>query len=218
MKTVRSTLCLSILLLLIVIIGGAGANAVGEAMFQPRQPVVATINLGQLISGLQHRTEIERQVREMVARMNEEIEARGREIEAMNERMRALSEADRTQAMKDEVNLATVNFQYWRDFQQGELEIERALMFEELFRKIQSEAQSFAQDQGIDMIVLDDSALPLGLDPASQMPRDVQLQRQISQRRLLYVDSSLDVTEQLRIRMNNRFRAAQPAPGAAPGQ
>jgi Skp family chaperone for outer membrane proteins len=43
----------------------------------------------------------------------------------------------------------------------------------------------------------------------AQMPRETQVRQQISTRRVLYASPSIDITEQLIIRMNNAYAADQ---------
>ena len=76
------------------------------------------------------------------------------------------------------------------------LERERATDLRETYDRIRSEAGKLAKEHNIDIVLLNDSIPEIDLSDAA---RTLQ---QISARRILYANESLDVTKELLARMN----------------
>ena len=96
----------------------------------------------------------------------------------------------------------------WLRFTQQEIDIDKSLMLENLFRSMQSAAKELAEIEGIDLVIIDDAGKQFELLPKSQLSREGQVQLQMRSRRVLYRDSAIDISEELIIRMNNDYAAS----------
>ncbi|MCA9296905.1 MAG: hypothetical protein KC983_10310, partial [Phycisphaerales bacterium] len=95
----------------------------------------------------------------------------------------------------------------WVEFRRAELDLEKALMIEGLYRAVRSASAEMAQAQGYDIVMIDDSEREFQVTPDSRVPREAQVRTQLFDRRLLYTADIVDATDDLVERMNNAFNA-----------
>ncbi len=114
----------------------------------------------------------------------------------------------RRTSLQDEIDLKILQRMAWLRFTQQEIDIERALMLQNLFRSMQSAAKELAEIEGIDLVIIDDAGQQFELLPKSQLSREGQVAQQMTSRRVLYRDSAIDISEELIIRMNNDYAAS----------
>ena len=60
-----------------------------------------------------------------------------------------------------------------------------------------------------DLVLVDDSAGELGINPQSQLNRETQITQQMVSRRVLYAGDAVDITDQLITRMNNAYQSGR---------
>ena len=77
------------------------------------------------------------------------------------------------------------------EFIQYKLDATRAEARRELFDQIIREAEKYAQENGIDFLMTDDSKL------AIQQGTEVQIVQQLALRRMIYVNEAYDITDAL---------------------
>jgi Skp family chaperone for outer membrane proteins len=94
----------------------------------------------------------------------------------------------------------TFKLQAYLDFAVRKLDAEKAKTLRSIYDRIKGVAEEMALEGGYDLVVVDDSIVDL---PAELT--ETETMRQISARRLLYTNSSIEVTEALIERMNERF-------------
>ena len=112
-------------------------------------------------------------------------------------------------AAEDELLRKLLEGQVWLDFQLRELDHELALRMQGLYRKIVNAAQTTAQAQGYELVLVDDSIGELHVDRNSREPAQLQILQQIARRRVIYASETVDITDELITRMNNAYRAGQ---------
>jgi len=66
-----------------------------------------------------------------------------------------------------------------------------------------------ALTEGYDLVFLDDSSDALPFTRKSRVVPQEQVLQQLVKRKVLFVNPTLDITEDLIMRMNNEFNAAQ---------
>ena len=77
--------------------------------------------------------------------------------------------------------------------------------------KITQAVQELAEIEGIDIVLINDAGQQVQTIADSQVARELQVRQQISSRRIIYASPGVDITEQLIVRMNNAYAAAQGA-------
>ena len=114
----------------------------------------------------------------------------------------------RSASLQDELDLKILQRMAWLRFTQQEIDIEKSLLLENLFRSMQSAAKELAEIEGIDLVIIEDADQQFDLLPNSQLSREGQVAQQMTSRRVLYRDSAIDISEELIIRMNNDYAAS----------
>ncbi|MHC4082721.1 MAG: OmpH family outer membrane protein [Planctomycetota bacterium] len=208
--TRRSNLPLVLLVLALGTIAGYQALAQRGAAISP--PIIATVRIEPLFDGLHQRAEVKTEI----SALEEKILAeQGRRQEIINEKeieLEDLVAANRREEVTDQIALERMKLQFWFKEARMELEVEKALRLQELYKSVKKAIADLAEAEGYDIVVLDDSSDELPFDRESRMPAQLQILQQIATRKLLYLNPATDVTEDLIVRMNNAYRAAQEAP------
>jgi Skp family chaperone for outer membrane proteins len=172
---------------------------------------VGVIRLGSLMDGLTEAKEkgaaLEARRQTVVAGLREleaEIQALQAQIASDTLQGEALFNAAQDMSEKQAFGQARMQAAQTR------LDIARGDMMRELYEKVVAACGQFAENNGYDMILVDDRSFPL----AEMTSSTAEHQAAIRARRVLYARASMDVTDQVLTLMNNAY--AQNAAGGAP--
>jgi len=206
----RNNLSLIIMVLALGVIASYQALAQRGAAISP--PIVATVRIEPLFDGLHQRAE----AKTMIAALEEDIIAKqGQRQETINQLEIELEDvvaANRREELTDKIAMERMKHQFWFQEARMELEVEKALRLQELYKSVKEAIADLAEAEGYDIVTLNDSSDELPFDRESRMPAQIQILQQIATRKMLYLNPAIDVTEDLVVRMNNAFRAAQQGP------
>jgi Skp family chaperone for outer membrane proteins len=144
-------------------------------------------------------------LQDMAAEIDAEKERREAEIESLRQEVDALQPGDTKDAKQRDLQEAVISYQSWARFTADEADIEQALAWQDLYRSIKQAAAALAQAEGYDLVIVDDSLGELSVNPNAQVSRSAQIQQQMRSRRLLYASETVDITDELILRMNNAF-------------
>jgi len=211
------SLNVSSILLIAVLLAIIGYQAVGERPLLRQNTIVATVNLQQVINGLEQRDEAVRKLQQMQTQFQEERSARESEIESMRDQLQEWVEnADETQPLPPEAQrleeqmvLKHLRYQAWMRFMNDKFDVEYSLMLQDLFRTVRNAAGRMADVEGYDLVLLDDSEAELTVNPDSRLSREAQVRQQMTARSILHARDSIGITADLIERMNNEYRTAQ---------
>ena len=106
----------------------------------------------------------------------------------------------------DVIALKQLKLRFWQQAAAMELEVERAIQLQDLYRSMRAAIEALSTAEGYDLVLVDDSSDELPFDRESGMSPQVQVLQQIATRKILYRNSALDITIDLATRMNNQFR------------
>lgn len=170
--------------------------------------VVATVDMQLVMGGLSERADLMVDLAANVQTIGEEEKTRAEEIERLAKELEDVVDDQRRTSLQDEIDLKILQRMAWLRFTQQEIDIDKSLMLENLFRSMQSAAKELAEIEGIDLVIIDDAGQQFELLPESQLSRQGQVAQQMTSRRVLYRDSAIDISEELIIRMNNDYAAS----------
>jgi len=170
--------------------------------------VVATVDMQFVMGGLSERADLMVDLSANGQVIQEEEKTRAEEIERLAKELEDVVDDQRRTNLQDELDLKILQRMAWLRFTQQEIDIEKSLMLENLFRSMQSAAKELAEIEGIDLVIIDDAGQQFELLPNSQLSREGQVAQQMTSRRVLYRDSTIDISEELIIRMNNDYAAS----------
>ncbi len=170
--------------------------------------VVATVDMQLVMGGLSERADLMVDLSVNGQAIQEEEKTRAEEIERLAKELEDVVDDQRRASLQDDLDLKILQRMAWLRFTQQEVDIEKSLMLENLFRSMQSAAKELAEIEGIDLVIIDDAGQQFDLLANSQLSREGQVAQQMTSRRVLYRDSTIDISEELIIRMNNDYAAS----------
>ena len=201
---------LFVLLCFLITAGALGLSVTASAARRMATPtVVATLDINRVREGLSERVDAQAG---LIAR-SQDIEAenneRIRKIEDIQAEMADVIDPAKLEALQEELDLHLVRVAAWRNYIQQQLDIEKSLLLQDLYRKITQSVNELAEVEGISLVLINDANRAVQTVSDSQVARELQVRQQISSRRIIYAAASIDITEQLIVRMNNAYAAAQ---------
>lgn len=214
MTSLKKQLNVSTLLLLAVLIT-VGAYHAGASRVAPSQPAtVAVVRLPDVLEGLAQRGEAQMQLQAMGDEINAERERRESEIEQLRSEHEQLRQQARenpemtaeADSVEEKLVLESLRYQTWMEFSADQIDLERALVLQDLYRVIKRTAERMAEDAGYDLVVVDDSQGELSFNPDARASRTAQIEQQVTSRITLYANPTIDITSDLIERMNNEFQ------------
>jgi Skp family chaperone for outer membrane proteins len=209
MHSIKRTVRLPGLLLVLAM----GAIIVGQAIGQRSNvaapTAVATVNLRQVLDGLEQRSVAEAEVQEMKDRILAEDEQKKAEMQDLTTQYKNIPETDEAarNAMREEIARKALDNDAWRRFSLEQVDIETSLRLRDLDRAIHSAIAELCEVEGYDVVLMDDSQEELTIDHDSRLTREVQVLQQMTSRRMVYVNPTVDITAELIERMNNAYHA-----------
>lgn len=187
----------------------AAALLGGAAVLSPRPSTVGTVNLEKVFNTINLQAVREADLKAMVTRMK----AREAELEKAVKDLE--SELDSFQPgsksaidAQNKVQAAVGEYRAYGQYSRLKLEAEEAKFMRETYLAIREAAGRYARQNGIDVVLLDDSI------PEFQTGTADRTVQQISNRRVLFANPELDLSDAL-IAFMNAEGAAAPAPNAA---
>jgi Skp family chaperone for outer membrane proteins len=176
-------------------------------------PIIAAVRIEPLFDGLQQRAEAKMQISAMEDELMAEQGTRQEAINAKELELEDVVAASRREELSDEIALDRIKHQFWFREAQAELEVEKAVRLQNLYRSIKAAIAEMAEAEGYDMVVLNDSSDDVPFDREARVPAQIQILQQVTNRKILYLKPTIDVTDDLIVRMNNEYRAGQTGAG-----
>ena len=182
------------------------AQANRLASFGPT--VVATIDLQRVMDSLAERADLEAALTAQSQEILAERDRRQSEIEQLSGELQAMADSPEKLRMQEDLDLKLLQEMAWIRFVQQEIDIEKSLMLENLYRSMRKNIAELSDIEGIDLVLIDDSENEFNVAGGRQVSRQDQLREQITLRRILYCNQSIDISDDLIIRMNNEYAAS----------
>ncbi|HAW96156.1 MAG: hypothetical protein CMJ29_10650 [Phycisphaerae bacterium] len=162
---------------------------------------VAVVNLEKTFNGLEEWVAVEAMLMDMGAKLEDEAARRREEVEGLladTEDYPVGSEKYKDAERRYE--MAALEFQAYVAMHQGRRMEYNDTQIRSIYEKIKDAANTMADERGLDLILVDDSVVPI--------PEDTQdILAQISSRRVLFAREQLDITNALIAEMNTAYRA-----------
>lgn len=169
----------------------------------------AVVDLSAVIEGLNQRAESQQKLQTMWASIEEQDTARRGALEQLGKDLEQMPAGPVRQQKAEELDLEILKHQAWMQAMGQMLDMEKALMFQDLYRTIKAGAEDLAAAQGYHVVFVDDSGGDVAFNDAASVSREAQVKQQMASRRMLFVDNAVDVTHDLIERMNNLYNAGQ---------
>ena len=212
MKAMKITMNLPVFVIVVLLAVVAGYEVFAGRAAAPTPAVVAVVRIEPLFDGLKQRAEAAAGVDQLLGEIETEAQARQEAIEALREEHSNAVDATEREALADKIAMETLKNDSWLQTARREHELDKAVRLQDLYKKVFDAIQTLALTEGYDLVIVDDSGDELPFDRSSRVVPQVQVLQQLARRKVLFVNPTLDITEDLIMRMNNEFNAAQAGP------
>lgn len=163
--------------------------------------VVVTFNIEKVTTDLTERADAEVQLRDFIMKIEKESKEKFQAIEELSIAMESVSDAERVEMQEslDQLKLSALSYQR---FSMSQIDIERSLMFRDLYKKIKESVAVVAEENGYDLVLINDDARDIVVNPKAQVNREFQVRNQIEEKRIMFASEQIDITEQIVTHMN----------------
>ena len=182
-----------------------GYAAGGQRAVAPDSVVIAVVRIDALFDELQQRADALIALRKMELDVQDENRSRTEAITALQAELENVVAAMRREELKDEIAIKQLQLRFWQQAASVEVEVEKALQLQNLYRSMRAATKALAEAEGYDMVIVDDAADDLPFETESRVSPQVQVLQQIATRKILYRNAALDITMDLATRMNNQY-------------
>ena len=164
---------------------------------------VAVVDVSRLVEEIDERGEWDMRIEALRAAVEQEFKNRQAAAERRLEESENASDEITRQTIRDEVALMQLRTQEWAIVKGQELDRERSLKWQSIYRNLRRESARIAETDGYELVLVNDATGEIRTNPASQTPLEQQVLTQMLNRRILFTADPIDITEQLIVRMNN---------------
>jgi Skp family chaperone for outer membrane proteins len=186
----------------------AFALALGAAVLRPLAPAaepsrLATIDLEKTYNSIQRYSDIQTRLKKLAEDLEKQVAAAETTVKDLESELDSFQPGSDAQAAAvQKLQAAVGELRAQQQFANAKIEMERARALRDTYVAIKDAARRFAEREGYDYILLDDS-LP-EMDPANA----AKTMQQISARRFIFANHKSDVTDALIAFMNEDWKAA----------
>ena len=212
MKSMKITMNLPVFVIMVLLAVVAGYEVLAGRAAAPGPAVVAVVRIDPLSDGLKQRAEAAAGVAQLLGEIETEVKARQEAIESLREEHKNTVDATEREALADKIALEILKNESWLQTAKQEIELDTAVRLQDLYKKIVDAIETLALTEGYDLVIVDDSGAELPFRRSSRVLPQDQVRQQLTLRKVLFVNPTLDITEDLIMRMNNEFNAAQAGP------
>ena len=169
---------------------------------------IAVVNIGTIFEQVDERAEWDVRLDALKASIQEEAAGRQASMERRIEESNNVDDPEDRQKIRDEVALMQLRFEQWATLKSAEVDREESLKWRSLYRNLRREAARVAEAEGYAMVMVDDAAGEIITTPGTKITLQQQVLEQIMKRRLLHTTPTIDISDQVVVRMNNAANAA----------
>jgi Skp family chaperone for outer membrane proteins len=160
----------------------------------------AVVDVQRVLNGLAEKNVVEADITRRGEQLQKQTQEKAKEVRDLEQDLSILgpdSEAYRQTNEKRQEK--TIALEVWQRLKLQELETEKALQMEHLYRKLTAAVERLAKKQGYDLVLYKDETESLRAKTQQQVGAI------ISMRKVLYSAPELDLTDQLTQMLNNEF-------------
>lgn len=183
-------------------VGSAGARS--SSIAAPTAGVIATIDLEAVVDKLEERAAREAELKGELEGARKKLDALGEELKAEQSKLDMIKDEAQRSVARKAAREKVLRAEIERQIMERQLVERQVGIIADLYKKIDRAAEELAKQNGYAMVLASDEKVdvPSEGDPAA-------LRRAIALKRMLYVNPSIDVTDELITLMNNQWAASK---------
>lgn len=198
-KVARLMLCAMLIAGLAWGAGLAGARSAGANRApSATPPIVAVIDLEKVINSLDEQRDKTTQLENEFKGEEGRMKALAESAKQQENELAALT-GPALQAARAKLRDAVFNLEFQRQLAKRNLNLRGADMLRELYLKVDAAAEDLAKKNGYDLVLVSDEKAPIPEDDEAAARRAMLLKR------MMYVNPTLDITNELIQTMNNDY-------------
>lgn len=202
--TARVQLSTVVLLAALVSAIAYQAGAVRAALAAPPTSV-GVIDLVRVLEQMNERAQWDASIKSMEEGLETERMRRQTEAQSKFKQLENMGPGPERDALSEALAKELLDAEVWINFKRGQLDRERSLRWQSLYRHVRSEAEKLAEAEGYDLLLVNDATKDLPTEMAPNASAEGQTLQQISARRVIYAKKTIDLTDKLITRLNNAF-------------
>jgi len=187
------------LALVLCIVAGYAAVAASSQMKQPT--VVVTFDIEKVIADLTERADAETKLRNLIIGIEKTSVGKREAVVELEAEFESTTDADR-QLVREEIDRLKLEAYSYQRFATEQIDIERSLMFRDLYQKIKETVAYLSEQNGYDLVLINDVGRELLINKNQKVSREQQIIAQIKVKRIVYSSDQIDITEQIVTHMN----------------
>lgn len=192
------------------LVGSADARRPATLVAPPAS--IGVVDLAAVFDRLAESADWDLRIKELEARSIDDLRARNAALEASAKELEAMADGPEKEAKLDALRLKRLQAQEWTNLVKLEVDREKSLKWQAVYRSVREGAKRLAETEGYDLVIVDDSKIEVRTQRGQNAPPlEAQAQNQISALRVLFAGKTVDVTEKLVVQINN-MRSAKPTP------
>ena len=161
---------------------------------------VAVVDIEKVFTDLDEKATIEAEITAQTEQLQKLEQKKQTEINALQADMEILSpESDAFKQTKDNLEKKLIELQVWRQVKKRQLEGEKTLRIEGLYRKTLEAVARVAKNSGYDLVLFKDKVANLRGQNQQQLAALIQV------RKVLYAADDLDITDRISQMLNNEY-------------
>lgn len=193
-------------------VGTGVVTATGLMSTPPKGATIAVVDLEKLINGLDEKKSKAEQFQKAFEAKKAELEAMKGKIDEKQAALNAMPAGPNKGKAAEELQDMVIRGEIEAQLANRKLDSQQADLFHQLYTKVDEAIQQLAKQNGYHMVLVSDEAAKVPKGNSETVLRGITMKR------MLFVDDTLDITEDVIKFMNNAFAAAGPAPAAPAGQ
>ncbi|MBC24467.1 MAG: hypothetical protein CMJ32_11205 [Phycisphaerae bacterium] len=168
----------------------------------PQPAVVACVDLENTFNQLDQHKAAEDRIEAMAMELNKQVEQLAQDVQDLEAELDAF-QADSPAYLEitRKIESAIGEYRAYESFSTGKIEAEQSEQMRQTYMQIKDALAEMSKERGYDIVFLDDSI------PAFERSTATRTIQQISNRKILYANPTMDITQELIEYMNGRFKS-----------
>ena len=180
------------------------APAQGQAAPSQAAPKIATASTAKIFMGMKEKTDVRAKIEQHVKQLRDEEQSRRQKVQDLQQQLDLLKpDSSQYEEANKAFTAAAIEFKNWGEVSQANSARNEKQQTKMLFDKITAAIAEIAKERGIDFVIAEQP--PFNVERMS--PQD--LQQAMVQRQVLYANASLDITQDVIARLDERYNASK---------
>lgn len=180
----------------------AGAESAASAVALAEPTTVAVVNVEQALNQLDELKDLNKKLEERVKGRQQDLDNLKNQLEDLQAQLDQLptNDQEKRRTLRAQIYELRETAAARASVYQSLINIEKGEIIRPLYTKFTAAVEEISQKQGYDLVLFDDTAIEIPQDT------DVNVNRAIQQKRIIYAADNLDITNEVILLMNQKYK------------